>query len=310
MAKTLRHFTDLSILTPQTARALINHSKILKTTFKEGKISKPFIGKTLAMIFEKPSTRTRISFDVGMRQLGGETIMLTGSEMQLGHSETITDTARVLSRFVDIILLRTTAHHRMLELAQSSCVPVINALTDDTHPCQILADILTYEEHRGPIAGKIFAWMGDGNNVLHSLIEATVLFDFHLRIATPKGNEPQEKYINWARERGAHITLTNNPQEAAENADCIITDTWLSMGQESRAYDPAIFKPYQVNEALMKLAKSDSLFMHCLPAHRGEEVVDAVIDGPHSVVFDEAENRLHTQKAVLSWCLQNTHFSA
>ncbi|ABM44913.1 ornithine carbamoyltransferase [Bartonella bacilliformis str. Heidi Mejia] len=309
MTHALRHFTDLSILTPQTARTLIDYAKTLKKTFKEGKASKPFVGKTLAMIFEKPSTRTRVSFDIGMRQLGGDTLMLTGSEMQLGHSETIADTARVLSRFVDIILLRTAAHHRMLELAQYAQVPVINALTDDTHPCQILADILTYEEHRGPIASKIFAWVGDGNNVLHSLIEATALFDFHLRFATPQGSEPQARYINWARERGAHITCTHNPQETVENADCIITDTWISMGQEFRARNHSIFQPYQVNEALIKLAKPDALFMHCLPAHRGEEVVDSVIDGPHSVVFDEAENRLHIQKAILSWCLQDAFFS-
>ncbi|WP_375683445.1 ornithine carbamoyltransferase [Bartonella sp. AP3QHHD] len=309
MTNALRHFTDLSILTPAIARALIDYAKILKASFKAGKDSKPFIGKTLAMIFEKPSTRTRISFDISMRQLGGDTIMLTGSEMQLGHSETIADTARVLSRFVDIVILRTTKHQRMLELAQYAQIPVINALTDDTHPCQILADILTYEEHRGPISGKIFAWMGDGNNVLHSLIEAAALFVFHLRIATPKGSEPQEKFIHWARERGAHLTLTHDPQKAAQDADCIMTDTWVSMGQEFRARSHSIFQPYQVNESLMKLAKSDALFMHCLPAHRGEEVVDSVIDGPHSVVFDEAENRLHAQKAILSWCLQDAFFS-
>nr|WP_196793122.1 ornithine carbamoyltransferase [Bartonella birtlesii] len=309
MTNVLRHFTDLSVLTPPIARALIDYAKTLKASFKTEKSSKPFVGKTLAMIFEKPSTRTRVSFDISMRQLGGHTIMLTGSEMQLGYSETIADTARVLSRFVDIIIIRTTAHHRMLELAQYAQVPIINALTDDTHPCQILADVLTYEEHRGPIAGKIFAWMGDGNNVLHSLIEATALFNFHLRLATPKGNEPQEKYVNWACERGANIVLTNNPQEAAKDADCIITDTWFSMGQEFRARSHSIFQPYQVNEDLMKLAKPDALFMHCLPAHRGEEVVDSVIDGPQSVVFDEAENRLHVQKAILSWCLQDAFFS-
>ncbi|UNF43168.1 ornithine carbamoyltransferase [Bartonella krasnovii] len=310
MTNALRHFTDLSILTPAMARALIDYAKTLKASFKEGKSLKPFIGKTLAMIFEKPSTRTRISFDISMRQLGGDTIMLTGSEMQLGYSETIADTARVLSRFVDIVILRTTKHQRMLELAQYAQIPVINALTDDTHPCQILADILTYEEHRGPITGKVFAWVGDGNNVLHSLIEAAALFGFHLRIATPKGSEPQEQFIHWAREWGAHLTLTHNPQKAAQDADCIMTDTWVSMGQEFRARSHSIFQPYQVNEALMKLAKPDALFMHCLPAHRGEEVVDTVIDGPHSVVFDEAENRLHVQKAILSWCLQDAFFSS
>ena len=304
MTKNIRHFTDLSILSPETARNIIERAKKVKALLKKGQSEKPFIGKTLAMIFEKPSTRTRVSFDVGMHQLGGETIMLTGSEMQLGHSETIADTARVLSRFVDIIMIRTTAHTRMLELAEYAGVPVINGLTDDTHPCQILADIMTYEEHRGPIAGKTFAWMGDGNNVLHSFIEASALFKFNLRIATPKGSEPQQKYIDWARQNGANIVLTNNAEEAARNADCIVTDTWVSMGQEFRARGHSVFQPYQVNEALMNLAKPDALFMHCLPAHRGEEVVDAVIDGPHSVVFDEAENRLHAQKAVLEWCLQ------
>lgn len=304
MTKNIRHFTDLSILSAETARKIIEHAKKVKTLLKKGQAEKPFIGKTLAMIFEKPSTRTRVSFDVGMHQLGGEAIMLTGSEMQLGHSETIADTARVLSRFVDIIMIRTTAHARMLELAEYADVPVINALTDDTHPCQILADIMTFEEHRGPIAGKTFAWMGDGNNVLHSLIEASALFNFKLKIATPKGSEPQQKYVDWARQHGTDILLTNDAKEAAKNADCIVTDTWVSMGQEFRARGHAVFQPYQVNEALMDLAKPDALFMHCLPAHRGEEVVDAVIDGPHSVVFDEAENRLHAQKAVLEWCLQ------
>lgn len=304
MTTNIRHFTDLSILTPEAARGIIENAKNIKKNLKAGRSEKPFVGKTLAMIFEKPSTRTRVSFDVGMRQLGGETIMLTGSEMQLGHSETIADTARVLSRFVDIITIRTTTHDRMLELSEYATVPVINALTDDTHPCQILADILTFEEHRGSISGKTFSWMGDGNNVLHSLIEASALFNFKLKIATPQGSEPQQKYIDWARQHGADITLTYNAQEAAKNADCIVTDTWVSMGQEFRARGRNVFEPYQVNEALMKLAKPDALFMHCLPAHRGEEVVDAVIDGSHSVVFDEAENRLHAQKAVLAWCLQ------
>lgn len=304
MTTSIRHFTDLSILTPEAARGILDHAKEVKKALKAGHAGKPLAGKTLAMIFEKPSTRTRVSFDVGMRQLGGETIMLTGSEMQLGHSETIADTARVLSRFVDIIMIRTTTHDRMLELAEYATVPVINALTDDTHPCQILADILTFEEHRGSINGKTFAWMGDGNNVLHSMMEAAALFNFKIRVATPQGSEPQQKYVDWARKHGADIVLTHDAQEAAKDVDCIVTDTWVSMGQEFRARGRNVFQPYQVNEDLMKLAKPDALFMHCLPAHRGEEVVDAVIDGPHSVVFDEAENRLHAQKAVLEWCLQ------
>ncbi|EJF91226.1 ornithine carbamoyltransferase [Bartonella tamiae] len=301
----IRHFTDLSLLSSHEARAIIEHAKSMKAALKAGHREAMFCGKTLAMIFEKPSTRTRVSFDVAMRQLGGETLMLTGSEMQLGHSETIADTARVLSRFVDIITFRTTAHERMLDLAKHAEVPVINALTDDTHPCQILADVLTFEEHRGPIEGKTFAWMGDGNNILHSLIEAAALFKFNIHIATPAGSEPEQRYVSWARERGAHIFLTHNPQEAANNVDCIVTDTWVSMGQEFRARGNRVFKPYCVDEALMQHAKPDALFMHCLPAHRGEEVVDAVIDGPHSVVFDEAENRLHAQKAILAWCLND-----
>jgi len=304
MKKTIRNFTDLSALSPEMLRDILEKAKAIKAEFKQGVRHKPHAEKTLAMIFEKPSTRTRVSFDVGMRQLGGETIMLTGSEMQLGYSETIADTARVLSRFVDIITIRTTAHDRMLELAEHTSVPVINALTDDTHPCQIMADILTYEEHRGTITGKTFAWMGDGNNVLHSLIEAAVLFNFSLRIATPEGSEPRKKYMDWAYARSGNVTWTTDAQTAARDADCIVTDTWVSMGQEFRARGNNVFMPYQVNEKLMALAKPDALFMHCLPAHRGEEVVDTVIDGPHSVVFDEAENRLHAQKAILNWCLE------
>jgi len=298
-----RHFTDLSAFSPDVLRAILDDAKQMKQAHKQGQAEEVCSGKMLAMVFEKPSTRTRVSFDVGMRQLGGETLMLTGSEMQLGHSETIADTARVLSRFVDIITIRTTAHVRMLELAEFASVPVINALTDDTHPCQLMADILTYEEHRGSIEGKVFAWMGDGNNVLHSLIEAAALLKFQLRIAVPEGSEPQCKYLDWARDAGGDIQLTHQPQEAARDADCIVTDSWVSMGQEFRARSKSIFMPYQVNEELMALARPDALFMHCLPAHRGEEVVDSVIDGPHSVVFDEAENRLHAQKAILKWCL-------
>lgn len=309
MVNKIRNFTDLSIFSGNDLRAILDDAKSMKANLKAGnKLSaplKPLSEKVLAMIFEKPSTRTRISFDVGMRQLGGETLMLTGSEMQLGHSETIADTARVLSRFVDIIMIRTTSHERMLQMAQYATVPVINGLTDDTHPCQILADIMTYEEHRGAIAGKIFAWMGDGNNVLHSLIEAATLLKFTLKIATPKGSEPQKKYIDWALERGGNIELTYDAKQAADNADCIVTDTWVSMGQEFRARQNEVFMPYQVNEVLMALAKPDALFMHCLPAHRGEEVVDSVIDGPHSVVFDEAENRLHAQKAIIKWCMES-----
>ena len=299
-----RHFTDLSAIPASELRSMLEDAKALKAEIKAGQRSRPFEGKVMAMIFDKPSTRTRVSFDVGMRQLGGETIMLTGAEMQLGRSETIADTAKVLSRYVDLIMIRTTSHHRLMELSANATVPVINGLTDDTHPCQIMADVLTYEEHRGPVKGKLFAWTGDGNNVLHSLVEAAARFDFRLNVAVPKGSEPDNRYVEWARGQGAQIVLGDSADEAVRGADCVVTDTWVSMGQEHRARGHNIFQPYQVNERLMALASPDALFMHCLPAHRGEEVTDEVIDGPQSVVFDEAENRLHAQKAVLAWCLR------
>ncbi|GGA73641.1 ornithine carbamoyltransferase, catabolic [Nitratireductor aestuarii] len=303
---TPRHFIDLSTLSAAELHGILNDAKERKAKLKAGEATeKPLEGKVLAMIFEKASTRTRVSFDVGMRQLGGETIMLTGTEMQLGRSETIADTARVLSRYVDAIMIRTTDHARLLELAEYATVPVINALTDDTHPCQIMADILTYEEHRGSVKGKIFAWTGDGNNVLHSLLEASARFEFRVNVAVPAGSEPKQHYVDWARANGAQVLVTNSAEEAVRDADCIVTDTWVSMGQEHRARGHNVFLPYQVNEKLMSFAKPDALFMHCLPAHRGEEVTDEVIDGPNSVVFDEAENRLHAQKAILAWCLES-----
>ncbi|MFP1632863.1 ornithine carbamoyltransferase [Zhengella sp. ZM62] len=302
MAGTMRHFLDLSAVTASELRGLLDSAREIKAATKAGHGPRPLEGKVMAMIFEKPSTRTRVSFDVGMRQLGGETIMLTGAEMQLGRSETIADTARVLSRYVDAIMIRTTEHSRLLELADAATVPVINGLTDDTHPCQIMADLLTFEEHRGPVAGKRFAWTGDGNNVLHSLMEASARFRFELAIAYPEGSEPAPAFVDWARENGGTITLTRDPVEAVTGADCVVTDTWVSMGQEHRARGHNVFLPYQVNAELMAHARPDALFMHCLPAHRGEEVTDDVIDGPHSVVFDEAENRLHAQKAIINWC--------
>ncbi len=299
----IRHFTDLSAVSAVDLRGMLSDASARKERLKAGERSRPLDGKVLAMIFDKPSTRTRVSFDVGMRQLGGETIMLTGTEMQLGRSETIADTAKVLSRYVDAIMIRTTAHERLLELTEHASVPVINGLTDDTHPCQLMADIMTFEEHRGPVAGKTISWIGDGNNVVHSLLEASARFAFNLRIAVPEGSEPEGKYVDWARANGGAVSVMRSPEEAADQADCIMTDCWVSMGQEHRARGHNVFLPYQVNADLMRHAKSDALFMHCLPAHRGEEVTDDVIDGPHSVVFDEAENRLHAQKAVLAWCL-------
>jgi ornithine carbamoyltransferase len=295
-----RHFLDLSAVSAGELRAMLDAARSAKTATEA---DRPLAGKMLAMIFEKPSTRTRVSFDVGMRQLGGETLFLSGTEMQLGRAETIADTAKVLSRYVDIIMIRTLDHSRMLELAEHATVPVINALTDDTHPCQIMADILTFEEHRGPIKGKTLAWTGDGNNVLHSLIEGAAQFGYRMQIATPEGSEPETKFVEWARKQGAEIDISADPDRAVNGADCVITDTWVSMNQEHKARGHNIFVPYQVNETLMQKANPDALFMHCLPAHRGEEVTDGVMDGPQSVVFDEAENRLHAQKAIMRWCM-------
>jgi ornithine carbamoyltransferase len=304
MTKTIsagnRHFLDLSAVSAADLRTIMEAARSAKTATKA---DRPLEGKMLAMIFEKPSTRTRVSFDVGMRQLGGETLFLSGTEMQLGRAETIADTAKVLSRYVDLIMIRTLDHSRMLELAEHATVPVINALTDDTHPCQIMADILTFEEHRGPIKGKTLAWTGDGNNVLHSLIEGAAQFGYRMQIATPEGSEPDARFVEWARKQGAEIDISADPDRAVNGADCVITDTWISMNQEHKARGHNVFVPYQVNEKLMAKANPEALFMHCLPAHRGEEVTDAVMDGPQSVVFDEAENRLHAQKAVMRWCM-------
>ena len=291
---------------PKTAndlRSILDDARVRKAAVKAGTADKPLQGKMLAMIFEKPSTRTRVSFDVGMRQLGGETIFLSGTEMQLGRAETIGDTAKVLSRYVDAIMIRTTDHNRLIELAEHATVPVINGLTDETHPCQIMADIMTFEEHRGPVAGKTIAWTGDGNNVLHSFVEGAARFGYRMNMAVPMGSEPNDRILNWARDNGGDIMLCHDADRAVENADCVVTDTWISMNLEHKARGHNVFQPFQVNPALMKKANPQALFMHCLPAHRGEEVTDEVIDGPQSVVFDEAENRLHAQKSVLAWCL-------
>lgn len=298
-----KHFLDLSSVSAGELRRIMDDAASRKKATKEGTADQPLKGKMLAMIFEKPSTRTRVSFDVGMRQLGGETLFLSGTEMQLGRAETIGDTAKVLSRFVDMIMIRTTSHSRLLELAEHATVPVINALTDDTHPCQIMADILTFEEHRGSIKGKTIAWTGDGNNVLHSFVEGAAQFGYRMNMAVPMGSEPDDKFLNWARNHGAELMLTHDAERAVSGADCIVTDTWVSMNQEHKARGHNIFMPYQVNADLMKMASKDALFMHCLPAHRGEEVTNDVIDGPQSVVFDEAENRLHAQKSIMAWCL-------
>ncbi len=298
---TIRHFLDLDQFDTSTLRRILDLGK----AYKSGAIpaaTRPLQGKTLAMIFEKPSTRTRVSFEAGMRQLGGETIVLTSHETQLGRGETIADTARVLSRYVDAIMIRTNAPAKLTELAAYASVPVINGLTDTSHPCQVMADVLTYEEHRGSLAGKVVAWSGDGNNVAASWIQAAAHFGCAIRLACPESLFPDPKVVAWARARGASVDIRPDPAWAVRDADLVVTDTWLSMGCQDQSRI-ALLSPYQINEAVMATARPDALFMHCLPAHRGEEVTDAVMDGPQSVVWDEAENRMHVQKGVLAWCL-------
>ena len=297
----IRHFLDISEQSSETLNAMIADARRMKAAGRDGE--QPLKGRVLAMIFDKPSTRTRVSFDVGMRQLGGETIVLSGSESQIGRGETIADTARVLSRYVDAIMIRTTGHDRLLELAEYATVPIINGLTDDTHPCQIMADVMTLEEHCGPAAQATIAWSGPRNNVLNSFMQAAARFRFKMRIATPPDRLPDEAALAWARNNGADIMLTSDPLEAVSGVDCVVTDTWVSMGEDETQRGQNLFMPYQVNEQLMAAAGPQAKFMHCLPAHRGEEVTDAVMDGPQSIVFDEAENRLHAQKAILAWCL-------
>lgn len=262
----------------------------------------PLAGHVLGMIFEKSSTRTRVSFDIAMRQLGGSALILDAGTTQLGRGESVADTARVLSRMVDAIMIRTDDHAKLEELAHHASVPVINGLTDLSHPCQIVADLLTLIEHRKALPGLNVAWLGDGNNVLHSLIEAAGLMKFNLRIATPPGFEPDQRFVDAARAAGGSVTLTRNAIEAAAGADVLVTDTWISMGQEHAAEKLAAMQPYQANAALMARAQPDALFLHCLPAHVGEEVTAEVFEGPQSVVFDEAENRIHAQKSILRWC--------
>jgi len=300
-ANGLRHFLDLIDIPPQELRGMIEASRAMKARRARG--PRPLDGRTLAMIFDKPSTRTRVSFDVAMRQLGGEAILLTGQEMQLGRGETIADTARVLSRYVDIIMIRTLDHETLTELARHATVPVINGLTRRSHPCQVLADVMTFEEHRGSIRGKTVAWTGDANNVLASWAHAAERFDFRLRVATPPELAPKKRLLDWIKGSGAAIDLGSDPEQAVKGCDCVVTDTWVSMGDKDGQRRHNLLKRYQVNARLMALARPDALFMHCLPAHRGDEVTDEVIDGPQSVVFDEAENRLHAQKGILAWCL-------
>jgi len=298
----IRHFLDLLDLPKPKLRGILDGAVSLKAHRRNGE--RPLAGKTLAMIFDRPSTRTRVSFDVAMRELGGETIMLTGAEMQLGRGETIADTARVLSRFVDAIMIRILDHSELLELARYATVPVINGLTKQSHPCQVMADILTYEEHRGPIRGRKVAWTGDYNNVLSSWIDAAAQFDFEIEIACPRELQPRNERLVSARVSGAKVTMGEDPFKAVAGASAVISDCWVSMGDEEEERNRHnLLAPYQVNQRLMQAAAPDAIFMHCLPAHRGEEVTDEVMDGPQSVVFDEAENRLHAQKGVLAYCL-------
>ena len=295
-----KHFLDINQFEEATLRDILERG----VAFKDGQAEnpRPLEGKMLAMVFEKPSTRTRVSFHVGMRQLGGDAVDLSAEETQLGRGESVADTARVLSRYVDAIMIRTSAPEKLVELASHASVPVINGLTDQTHPCQVMADVMTIEERRGEIANQVVAWSGDGNNVATSWIHAAVSFGFELRIACPESLSPAADLLAWAKENGARVHLTTDAAEAAAGADCVVTDAWLSMGDESQSRHN-LLRPFQVDDHLMALAKPDAVFMHCLPAHRGEEVTASVIDGPQSVVWDEAENRLHAQKGILSWCL-------
>ena len=297
------HFLDIAATSAETLRAILADARDVKGRRDAVREEAPLRGRVLAMLFDKPSTRTRVSFDVGMRQLGGETIVMEAGGTQLGRGETIADTARVLSRYVDAIMIRTLGHERLLELAEHATVPVINGLTDATHPCQIMADVMTYEEHRGSIAGKRVAWTGDGNNVAATLVEAAARFGFEIACATPPGFEPREATVAWARDNGAKVEITTDAREAVTGADLVVTDTWTSMGAGGGEGGHNTFAPFRVDRALMALARPDALFMHCLPAHRGEEVTDEVMDGPQSVVFDEAENRLHAQKAIIRWAM-------
>ena len=302
-----RHFLDLHRLSTATLREILDLAGTLKKAHAEGKAADLFAGKTLVMIFEKPSTRTRVSFQVAMQQLGGHVVVVSEGESQLGRGETIADTARVLSRYADVIMIRTDDPQKLDDLEAHATVPVINGLTDFSHPCQIMADVMTFEEHRGPIEGRVVAWSGDGNNVANSWIHAAGRFRFTLRLACPKDLRPEDAVMNWAEGEGADVTIADTAEEAITGADLVVADTWVSMGvsmgDEDADAKRKLLQPFQVDRDLMAKAKPDALFMHCLPAHRGEEVTDEVMDGPHSVVWDEAENRLHAQKGILAWCL-------
>lgn len=306
----MNHFLDIHKTDADDLRSMITQADAMKQA-RMGRPKaaldddKPLAGRMVAMIFDKPSTRTRVSFDVGVRQMGGQTMVLSGKDMQLGHGETIADTARVLSRYVDMIMIRTFDETILTEMAEFSDVPVINGLTDRTHPCQIMADVLTFEEHRGPIAGKKVVWTGDGNNVCASFLHAAGQFGFDLTFTGPAQFDPEEEFMGFARQKGSTIVVERDPFKAVEGADLVVADTWISMhdSQSAKERRHNLLRPYQVNAELMSHAKPDALFMHCLPAHREEEATSEIMDGPSSVIFDEAENRLHAQKAIMRWCL-------
>ncbi|QIG48939.1 ornithine carbamoyltransferase [Nordella sp. HKS 07] len=308
MAGDIRHFLDISDFTAAELRAILDRSLAMKNARRnqpKGTVEQgaPLKGRMLALIFQRPSTRTRVSFEVAMRQLGGEVLVISANDMQLGRGETVADTARVLSRYVDAIMIRAKRHDHLMELAEHASVPVINGLTDKSHPCQVMADIMTLEEHRGAIDRQTVAWVGDGNNVATSWIHAATKLGGELRLACPAELAPDKEAVSWAARHGGKIKVTTSAEEAVTDASCIVADVWVSMHDTDGAARHNMLKPYQVNEALMRKARPDALFMHCLPAHRGEEVTAQVMDGPQSVVFDEAENRLHIQKSILLRCL-------
>jgi ornithine carbamoyltransferase len=301
-----RHFLDLSDIPAKELRRILDSSRAMKARRRtsDSTADQVLAGKKVAMIFEQPSLRTRISFEVGIRELGGDPLMITGKEIELGEREAISDQARVLSRYIDAIMIRSLKHDLVVELATHATVPVINGLTKRSHPCQVMADLMTYEEHRGDIRGKTVAWSGDSNNVLASWMHAAQRFDFRLNVAAPKELSPKQELLDWVRKHKADVRVVDDPFEAVQDASCVISDAWVSMGDKDEGRRHNLLKPYQVNERLMQAARADAIFMHCLPAHRGEEVTDEVIDGPQSVVLDEAENRLHAQKGILAWVFE------
>jgi ornithine carbamoyltransferase len=299
----MKHFLDLADISAEDLRHILTHAARLKQERREGRLSTVLAGKKLVMIFEKNSTRTRVSFEVAMVELGGHALSFNGNELQLGRGETVADTARVLSRYADAIMLRCHSHAKLVELADNAEISVINGLTEFSHPCQILADILTFEENLGSIEGKTIAWIGDGNNVAQSWIQASALLKCKIRLACPTKLQPLPEVVAWAKAHGGDVEIMESPKDAVRGAHAVITDTWVSMGDPDPEAQTKMLARYQVNEALMALADSKAIFLHCLPAHRGEEVTAQVIDGPQSKVFDEAENRLHVQKAVILWCL-------